>query len=787
MTSNYINVWYVHKESLPSITYYVVKIVQPTQAVNGPLRDYIYLIRQKIFEYLTNNTGGKTYDQVKGATESSLLSKFRFYEYEFQKAILKLYMKNVIILTNTAKGSLKDVYSDTSYVNPDVRAYLVDSSTRYQLNNQIVFYEDDYLGNFDYSVGEVSMKSVNDLGLVSSINSYVFDLNYDNLGYNPRGFRSIGSRQNLYIGEGQTSTNDGSSIIMATYTRAGNVITVTSPENLDSDLVDKTLYLEFTSNVFVTASYTRSGTTVTVTLDAHKYPGNSVVLLKYSDNVTRSYRVNSNPTDNQFSVDDLPIDYVALGFTGGELKVQRSIYIVQPPKGDYVVISQENRKVFTVIDPNISTGDSTYDITSPPVVIIRNNLADVSYIEFNVGENVVAKRILAKPNPLWDPTISNEQISLNPENLELPPMYTAVKLDPPKARDLLKSKFELDPLTESPVMMYYDPDPLMERSEHVIKVYGSLERALQEARLNVNSSSINGKQIESAVGTYFKYHPNGYVAQEYTYKLVDGVSFPIGTFIEYHPNGELRCQGNFSLTNENKTCTYAVDQVQGTATILNLPDHIIQPKDAIRFSLNDITLSLRVKGVGSSSLFFKIPYYFEAPSSGTATLMYSIRLMGRNIPINIVCRYTTNNTTKEMVLSGVVYPVITYPKNSKRLAKVPRAVDDYVKIAINTGTLILPIDSVPTTSSVVIKLPEIVTLPTSGSATITTYSSVMDGQYFEYYLSGAIKSRCNIVRGRVQGDVYQWDDEGNREYIVLGIQDGTFTENTVVLNYTFTY
>lgn len=667
MASNYINVWYVYKKSLPSITYYAVKIEQPTASINGPLRDYLYLIRQKIFDYLSTATSPSSYANLKTQVSSLLSSDLSFQETEFQRAILKLYLDNVVVLSNSTLGSISGVYTDGSFLSPGVSSYLTNANTLYRISRDVTSYTDSYIGNFYNANGEVKISQAADRGTVKLIE--YFDKN----------LLSLGTTSSLYIGDGQTSSNNTSDIIMARYTRAEKTVTIVSSTALPIGLVGKTLYFEFTPDIYLPTTYTRVGGDLEVTYIGHDFPVGRVVIMRYPTGAVKSYLVSEIPSDNLFKVPEGD-----LTIAGGSVEIRIFNSLLSVPTGEYEVKTQSlDLKTITVEDGSISTGDTSKNITSNLDVIIRRNYLDISVTEFTVNSLVSVKRLLPELNPDWDPLLSTQQEGLNPENLPVTPGAAP-------SRDASTAKFIIEPSTGAPKMTYYTPKIDNPDTHHVFKVYGSKLRALHEARLVINTSSINGVQVEYPEGTYYKYHPNGYLSQEYSYRKLDNFSFLSGPFIEYYQNGETRCQGNFSITNENKPCDFVVDTVNRLLRIFGLDDHIVKPKDSVRITINGINYSFIV-------------------------------------------------------------------------------------------------EEIPSTDSLVMKIPSGVNLPEAGSAQVTTYDSVMDGQYFEFFISGANKSRCNIVRGRVQGDVYQWDEEGNREYVVLGIEDGTFTENTVVLNYTFTY
>lgn len=64
-------------------------------------------------------------------------------------------------------------------------------------------------------------------------------------------------------------------------------------------------------------------------------------------------------------------------------------------------------------------------------------------------------------------------------------------------------------------------------------------------------------------------------------------------------------------------------------------------------------------------------------------------------------------------------------------------------------------------------------------------NSVIDGSYTEFHPTQAFKIRCNFSMGKLQGQLIQWDEEGNREYVAE--YDQGDLKNKEVLNYTFTY
>jgi hypothetical protein len=64
-------------------------------------------------------------------------------------------------------------------------------------------------------------------------------------------------------------------------------------------------------------------------------------------------------------------------------------------------------------------------------------------------------------------------------------------------------------------------------------------------------------------------------------------------------------------------------------------------------------------------------------------------------------------------------------------------------------------------------------------------NSVIHGSYVEFHKTLAFKVRCTFDRGVLQGELVQWDEEGNREYVAEF--DRGNLKNKEVLNYTFTY
>lgn len=73
----------------------------------------------------------------------------------------------------------------------------------------------------------------------------------------------------------------------------------------------------------------------------------------------------------------------------------------------------------------------------------------------------------------------------------------------------------------------------------------------------------------------------------------------------------------------------------------------------------------------------------------------------------------------------------------------------------------------------------------SETATAVFGRSVIHGSYIEFHKTSAFKIRCNYDMGIIQGELIQWDEEGNREY-VADFDRGNL-KNRQVLNYTFTY
>lgn len=89
-----------------------------------------------------------------------------------------------------------------------------------------------------------------------------------------------------------------------------------------------------------------------------------------------------------------------------------------------------------------------------------------------------------------------------------------------------------------------------------VDVYGSWERALDEARLKIYKKvpvpSVSSSAVDVLIGTYRKYHSNGYFwkIERYTNPLVKGDSFLNGEFLEYYPlNGNIRVEANFKDNN----------------------------------------------------------------------------------------------------------------------------------------------------------------------------------------------------------------------------------------------
>lgn len=74
---------------------------------------------------------------------------------------------------------------------------------------------------------------------------------------------------------------------------------------------------------------------------------------------------------------------------------------------------------------------------------------------------------------------------------------------------------------------------------------------------------------------------------------------------------------------------------------------------------------------------------------------------------------------------------------------------------------------------------------TTEMATAIFGRSVIHGSYIEFHKTLAFKVRCTYEMGIIQGELIQWDEEGNREY-VADFDRGNL-KNKQVLNYTFTY
>jgi len=84
-----------------------------------------------------------------------------------------------------------------------------------------------------------------------------------------------------------------------------------------------------------------------------------------------------------------------------------------------------------------------------------------------------------------------------------------------------------------------------------VDVFGSWERALDEARLKIYKKvpvpSISPTAVDVLIGTYRKYHSNGYIwkIERYTNPLVKGDSLLNGEYLEYYSNGNIRIEANF--------------------------------------------------------------------------------------------------------------------------------------------------------------------------------------------------------------------------------------------------
>jgi len=169
---------------------------------------------------------------------------------------------------------------------------------------------------------------------------------------------------------------------------------------------------------------------------------------------------------------------------------------------------------------NFSTADFNFAYSNHPLMTIEEGDSQITpgaatIITFPVNQPVtISKEKPRRADPLPDPL---------PED---PSPWT-------RRQELY---FIRDMTSKRPVIETYNATGQVSFS-----VYGSFSRALDEAREKIYPKP------DLLIGTYRKYHFNGYLwkVQTYTNPTLSGESVLNGTFTEYYNNGNVRVEANF--------------------------------------------------------------------------------------------------------------------------------------------------------------------------------------------------------------------------------------------------
>lgn len=393
------------------------------------------------------------------------------------------------------------------------------------------------------------------------------------------------------------------------------------------------------------------------------------------------------------------------------------------------------------------------------------------------GEKVRFETLREIRNPNWDPS----------QKIDLPPPLDQDALDgsivqPPNPTVPTNfNKYKLNDLDY--------PEQEYQLADLQCEVFGSVTRALDGLRLSVDTSKV------AREGVYREYHSNGHLKMRSEFKRVRTLGIMDGLYEEFFENGETRV--SYVIVPYHPYETQVGVFVIGTRILVELANHNVLVGDTI--VLNDSIYV--VEDCPNPDQMYITPQALRRTDTGYVTdelirekgyfrddlvRLFDFERNGNTLVVN----YNQHGlkpgdeieitNINEVGFGQTSSTVISTPNaNTITLSVENKGSSNGRNLRLKSPNVIRRVESINgdmvTASTVII----------SDVARATFGNSVIHGSYIEYHKTLAFRVRCTFDKGVLQGELVQWDEEGNREYVAEF--DRGNLKNREVLNYTFTY
>lgn len=354
------------------------------------------------------------------------------------------------------------------------------------------------------------------------------------------------------------------------------------------------------------------------------------------------------------------------------------------------------------------------------------------------------------------------------------------------------------------------------------EVFGSIQRAIDGMRLSIDTSKV------ARDGVFREYHSNGHLKTRSYYRKFRSLGVLEGLYEDYFENGETRV--SYQVIPFHPYNILVSMSVVGKRILIQLDNHNVLVGDTV--VLNDSTYV--VDDCPNSNLIYINPPILSQTEAETDIVRFpgfngdlSSDFLSRregNDFIVIVprMRFVVTEFLRETgyfqefiqdrfvyIRQGTILTVIrsqhglkagdfvsiTNPKDvnfSQTQPEVAFVTENTFSLRVSDSgnrsgrDLILRMPSnIRRAIKIVHGLVESSEYIVSESPRAVFGNSVIHGSYVEFHKSLAFRVRCSFNRGVLQGELIQWDEEGNREYVAQF--DRGDLKNREVLNYTFTY
>lgn len=413
------------------------------------------------------------------------------------------------------------------------------------------------------------------------------------------------------------------------------------------------------------------------------------------------------------------------------------------------------------------------------VTLFRTVSKQVSQtIERYIMENKVLFKTLREiRNPNWDPS---QKIDL-PGVLGEDAVETPIA-EPPSPTIPDNFKKYLQNVLNYPRQEYQLVDLQCE-------VFGSVDRALDGLRLLVDTSKV------AREGVYREYHPNGHLKMRSQYRRFRSLGVLDGLYEEFFENGEPRV--SYIVVPYHPYETTVPLTVIGSRILIDLANHNVIVGDKIVLNNSEYV----VEDCPNPDQMYISPQSLVKSDGGYDKLDFIeekgyfkddlVRLLEFDRNGSVLTVTFGQHGLKAGDLVTITNPLeVGFGQTGPGIVSTPSP-DTFTISVENRGNSQgknMKI-SIP---SVIRRADTIVGSLVTGSTVIsrdiglaTFGNSVIHGSYIEYHKTLAFRVRCTFDRGVLQGELVQWDEEGNREYVAEF--DRGNLKNREVLNYTFTY